>query len=107
MQLRPERQHSYSQNGNRRVNLAQQVKQLKESNQQYRQKLENYDLLKEQEYGGMRIDIEKLSRELDQYKLMEEKINNPMYIMKFMSTNLKKEHLPELLTLIESIINHR
>jgi myosin heavy subunit len=92
-------------NGNRRVNLAQQVKKLKESNQQYRQKLENYDLLKEQEYGGMREDIEKLSRELNQYKLMEEKtIKNPMYLMKFMKTNLKKEHLPELLTLLESFI---
>ncbi|MCA1054264.1 hypothetical protein LCM10_04630 [Rossellomorea aquimaris] len=91
--------------GNRRADLAQQVKQLKESNQQYRQKLENYDLLKEQEYGGMRTDIEKLSRELDQYKRLEEKtIKDPMYLMKFMKTNLKREQLPELLALLESFI---
>jgi hypothetical protein len=92
-------------NGNRKVDLAQQVKQLKESNQQYRHKLQNYDLLKEQEYGSMRKDIEKLSKELDQYKLREEKtIKDPIYLMKFMKTNLKKEQLPELIKLLESFI---
>jgi hypothetical protein len=92
-------------NLNRKIDLAQQVKQLKESNQQYRHKLQNYDLLKEQEYGGMRKDIEKLSKELDQYKLMEERtVKNPMYLMKFMKTNLTKEHLPDLLKLVESLI---
>jgi hypothetical protein len=92
-------------NGNGKVNLAQQVKQLKVSNQQYRHKLQNYDLLKEQEYGGMQKDIEKLSKELDQYKLMEERtVKNPMYLMKFMKTNLTKKHLPDLLKLVESFI---
>ncbi|WP_071616903.1 hypothetical protein [Rossellomorea aquimaris] len=92
-------------NGNRKVDLAHQVKQLKESNQQYRHKLQNYDLLKEQEYGDMRKDIEKLSKELDQYKLMEERtVKNPMFLMKFMKTNVTKEHLPDLLKLVESFI---
>jgi hypothetical protein len=77
-------------NGNRKVDFPQQVKQLKESNQQYRHKLQNYDLLKEQEYGGMRKDIEKLSKEVDQYKLLEGRtVKNPMYLMRFMKTTLE------------------
>ncbi|RIW30728.1 hypothetical protein D3H55_16510 [Bacillus salacetis] len=91
--------------GNKLADLANQVKHLRASNQEYRQKLENYDLLKDQEYGGMKQDIDKLSKELDQYKLEEKKLKDPSYLVKAMKENLTPAQIPELLNVLETFIN--
>lgn len=90
---------------NKLLELSNQVKQLKESNQAYRHKLENYDLLKKQEYGNLNKQLENLTAELDRYKALEKNtIKNPAYLLKNVKTQLNKDNIPDLLKVLETFI---
>lgn len=91
--------------GKKLVNLANQVKQLKQSNRTLRKQLENHDLLTSQRYGNIKQEMENLQKEVQIYRKREKEIHqNPMYLMSYMKQHMTEEYLPDLIGILESFI---
>ncbi|ASK61932.1 hypothetical protein CFK37_07045 [Virgibacillus phasianinus] len=98
-------QHSLKQKNGRRVDLANQVKQLKKSNHLLRKQLENHDLLTQDKYGNLEQELDDLRIEVSTYRNRDREMENePGLIMKYMSHYFSTNNLPDLIKLLQSHI---
>src|SRR5690625_3880583 len=82
--------------GKKLVTLANQVKQLKQSNRTLRKQLEHNDLLTNQRYGNIKQEMEHLQKEVQIYRKREKEIHHyPMYLMSYMKQHMTEEYLPD------------
>lgn len=89
----------------KQIELAHQVKQLKETNKTLRHKLDNFNAVAQQEYGDLQAENTKLKRELNKYKIIEgNTYTNPKFLMKYLKTHMTDKYVPELLDLLEQFI---
>ncbi|WHX41181.1 hypothetical protein QNH36_03170 [Mesobacillus sp. AQ2] len=89
----------------KQIAFARQVELLKETNTDLKRKLDNYDSLVKQEQGDYKEEIVKLQKELNRYKVLENKLrNNPEALFKYLHQMINPTHLPYFLNLLEQYI---
>lgn len=91
--------------GRNKVDLANQVKQLKESNKVLHKQVENYDLLAWEKYGNMERELKGLRKEVHTFRNREQEMKrDPMFLVEYMKNYISSDYLPELLEMLQSNI---
>ncbi|MCE4049915.1 hypothetical protein [Bacillus sp. Au-Bac7] len=89
----------------KQIALAKQIEMLKKNNAELKQRLDNYDSLVKQEHVDYKAEVAKLLKELNRYKMLENRLrNNPEALFKYLQQLMNTTHLPEFLHLLEQYI---
>ncbi|CEG26335.1 hypothetical protein [Bacillus sp. B-jedd] len=103
---RMEKERSRKRKGlEKQITLAKQVEVLKERNAELQQTLDNYDSIVKQEQGDHKEEIIKLQKELDTYKVQENKLKTtPRALFNYLQQLITPNHLPDFLNFLEQYI---
>lgn len=89
-----------------KVDILNQVKQLKESNKALRKQLESYDLWNNQEkYGNLEQELKSLRKEVHIFRNRERQIKkDPLFLVGYMKHYISGDYVPELLDIVRDSI---
>ncbi|WP_430789870.1 hypothetical protein VBD025_04985 [Virgibacillus flavescens] len=101
-------QQRIQKNGRSRVNLANQVTQLKTSNKSLRKQLEDYDLLTQEKYGNLTKEVKNLRKEIQIFRERETQVKqDPLYLLNYMRSHITDDFIPELIDILQGQITRK